>query len=198
MSKEAERRYSSAGEFADDLERFLTGHPVVAREPSLGYHAAPPRQPKQGGRRRCRRRHGRHPCRARRRAVAAACRGSSAGAEPSGSSPKPGSSPTRSSSRFTTRSRRWPARRRSARPSSARRSRISSGWRRSRRGDPSLQLELSRAYRQIGFIQGNPSTVRISATGPKPSSSSRKPGGLALPLARQEQRRSAGRDFRTW
>ncbi len=37
MSKEADRRYGSAGELADDLERFLTGKPVVAREPSMGY-----------------------------------------------------------------------------------------------------------------------------------------------------------------
>ena len=37
MSKPAERRYGSAGELADDLERFLTGRPVVAREPSVGY-----------------------------------------------------------------------------------------------------------------------------------------------------------------
>jgi eukaryotic-like serine/threonine-protein kinase len=37
MSKEADRRYGSAGELADDLERFLSGKPVVAREPSMGY-----------------------------------------------------------------------------------------------------------------------------------------------------------------
>ena len=37
MSKEADRRYSSAGELADDLERFLSGKPVVAREPSISY-----------------------------------------------------------------------------------------------------------------------------------------------------------------
>ena len=37
MSKEPERRYGSAGELADDLERFLEGKPVVAREPSWGY-----------------------------------------------------------------------------------------------------------------------------------------------------------------
>ena len=37
MSKAAGRRYGSAGELADDLERFLTGRPVVAREPSIGY-----------------------------------------------------------------------------------------------------------------------------------------------------------------
>jgi non-specific serine/threonine protein kinase/serine/threonine-protein kinase len=37
MSKEPEHRYGSAGELADDLERFLAGKPVVAREPSIGY-----------------------------------------------------------------------------------------------------------------------------------------------------------------
>jgi serine/threonine protein kinase len=37
MSKEPQRRYRSAGELADDLERFLAGKPVVAREPSIGY-----------------------------------------------------------------------------------------------------------------------------------------------------------------
>lgn len=37
MSKEPERRYGSAGELSDDLERFLQGQPVVAREPSVGY-----------------------------------------------------------------------------------------------------------------------------------------------------------------
>ena len=37
MRKEPEQRYGSAGEFADDIGRFLAGAPVVAREPSLGY-----------------------------------------------------------------------------------------------------------------------------------------------------------------
>jgi serine/threonine protein kinase/tetratricopeptide (TPR) repeat protein len=37
MAKEPERRYGSAGELADDLERFLAGKPVVAREPSAAY-----------------------------------------------------------------------------------------------------------------------------------------------------------------
>jgi non-specific serine/threonine protein kinase/serine/threonine-protein kinase len=37
ISKEPARRYASAGEFADDLERYLTKKPVLAREPSLGY-----------------------------------------------------------------------------------------------------------------------------------------------------------------
>jgi non-specific serine/threonine protein kinase/serine/threonine-protein kinase len=37
MSKEPERRYGSAGEVADDLERFLGGQPVIAREPSVAY-----------------------------------------------------------------------------------------------------------------------------------------------------------------
>jgi non-specific serine/threonine protein kinase/serine/threonine-protein kinase len=39
MSKEPERRYGSAEEMADDLSRYLAGEPVVAREPSLGYVA---------------------------------------------------------------------------------------------------------------------------------------------------------------
>jgi eukaryotic-like serine/threonine-protein kinase len=37
MSKEPERRYGSAGELSADLDRFLQGQPVVAREPSIGY-----------------------------------------------------------------------------------------------------------------------------------------------------------------
>jgi eukaryotic-like serine/threonine-protein kinase len=37
MRKEPEQRYGSAGEFADDIGRFIAGAPVVAREPSLGY-----------------------------------------------------------------------------------------------------------------------------------------------------------------
>src|SRR5262249_19063216 len=37
MSKEPERRYGSAGEVADDLERFINGQPVIAREPSVAY-----------------------------------------------------------------------------------------------------------------------------------------------------------------
>jgi non-specific serine/threonine protein kinase/serine/threonine-protein kinase len=37
MRKAPDARYSSAGELADDLERFTTGQPVVAREPSLAY-----------------------------------------------------------------------------------------------------------------------------------------------------------------
>jgi len=37
MRKEPEERYGSAGELGDDLLRFLSGEPVVAREPSLGY-----------------------------------------------------------------------------------------------------------------------------------------------------------------
>ncbi|HEY2435417.1 MAG TPA: serine/threonine-protein kinase [Vicinamibacterales bacterium] len=37
ISKEPLRRYGSAGELADDLERYLTKEPVLAREPSLGY-----------------------------------------------------------------------------------------------------------------------------------------------------------------
>ncbi len=37
MSKDPAGRYSSPGEFADDLGRYLSGHPVVAREPSIRY-----------------------------------------------------------------------------------------------------------------------------------------------------------------
>jgi serine/threonine protein kinase/tetratricopeptide (TPR) repeat protein len=37
MSKEPERRYGSAGELGDDIDRFLSGRPVVAQEPSIGY-----------------------------------------------------------------------------------------------------------------------------------------------------------------
>ena len=37
ISKEPARRYGSAGELADDFERFLAKQPVLAREPSLGY-----------------------------------------------------------------------------------------------------------------------------------------------------------------
>lgn len=37
LSKEPERRYASAGEFSDDVARFLGGKPVLAREPSTLY-----------------------------------------------------------------------------------------------------------------------------------------------------------------
>lgn len=39
MEKNGERRYASAGELADDLERFLTGEPIQARRASLVYRA---------------------------------------------------------------------------------------------------------------------------------------------------------------
>ncbi len=39
MSKEPGRRYASARELSDDIERHLQGRPVLAREPSLGYLA---------------------------------------------------------------------------------------------------------------------------------------------------------------
>jgi serine/threonine-protein kinase len=39
MSKEPARRYASARELADDIDRHLSGQPVLAREPSLGYVA---------------------------------------------------------------------------------------------------------------------------------------------------------------
>ncbi len=40
LRKEPERRYASAQEFADDVERFLSGLPVRARDNSLGYLAS--------------------------------------------------------------------------------------------------------------------------------------------------------------
>jgi non-specific serine/threonine protein kinase/serine/threonine-protein kinase len=39
MSKEPSRRYASARELADDIERHLAGRPVLAREPSFAYLA---------------------------------------------------------------------------------------------------------------------------------------------------------------
>jgi serine/threonine-protein kinase len=39
MSKEPARRYGSARELADDIDRHLSGQPVLAREPSFGYVA---------------------------------------------------------------------------------------------------------------------------------------------------------------
>ncbi len=39
MRKEAGRRYSSVEQLAEDLRRFLEGHPVAARQDSLGYRA---------------------------------------------------------------------------------------------------------------------------------------------------------------
>ncbi len=39
LEKQRERRYQSAAELADDLERFLGGLPIAARQASLGYRA---------------------------------------------------------------------------------------------------------------------------------------------------------------
>jgi serine/threonine-protein kinase len=39
LRKEPQRRYASCQEFADDVERWLRGFPVLAREPSWGYRA---------------------------------------------------------------------------------------------------------------------------------------------------------------
>jgi serine/threonine-protein kinase len=40
LRKEAERRYVSAGQFAEDVERYLAGRPVVARPDSVGYRVS--------------------------------------------------------------------------------------------------------------------------------------------------------------
>jgi len=40
MRKEPERRYSSAGQLADDISRFLNGYPVVARRDTWRYRAS--------------------------------------------------------------------------------------------------------------------------------------------------------------
>jgi len=37
INKEPERRYQSAREFAEDIERFLTGEPILAKPPSFSY-----------------------------------------------------------------------------------------------------------------------------------------------------------------
>ena len=40
LRKEAERRYASAGEFLDDIQRYLNNRPVVAQPDSVGYRAS--------------------------------------------------------------------------------------------------------------------------------------------------------------
>jgi serine/threonine protein kinase len=40
LRKEPERRYASAEQLADDVQRHLSGHPVVARRNTLGYRAS--------------------------------------------------------------------------------------------------------------------------------------------------------------
>jgi tetratricopeptide (TPR) repeat protein/predicted Ser/Thr protein kinase len=40
LSRESERRYSSVREFAEDLERYLAGRPILARPSTLGYRAS--------------------------------------------------------------------------------------------------------------------------------------------------------------
>lgn len=39
MRKVPERRYSSVGQFAEDIRRFLDGRPIIAREDTFGYRA---------------------------------------------------------------------------------------------------------------------------------------------------------------
>src|SRR5690606_16600966 len=40
LSKEPARRYASVDHLADDVRRHLAGHPVLARQDTLGYRAA--------------------------------------------------------------------------------------------------------------------------------------------------------------
>jgi serine/threonine protein kinase/tetratricopeptide (TPR) repeat protein/TolB-like protein len=40
IRKEPERRYASVREFAEDIERYLTGRPIFARDASLGYRSS--------------------------------------------------------------------------------------------------------------------------------------------------------------
>lgn len=39
LEKDPDRRYQGAGDFADDIERYLTGEPILARPPSFTYRA---------------------------------------------------------------------------------------------------------------------------------------------------------------
>jgi eukaryotic-like serine/threonine-protein kinase len=181
MSKEADRRYGSAGELADDLERFLTGKPVVAREPSMGYML--------------RRLAGRHKVAVtmataavlailaalgvavwqRQLAVRAQARAEQRFAETrqlantlifkihDAVAPLAGSTPVRQTI---------------VKEALAYLERLEaeSG------GDESLQLELSRAYRQIGFIQGNPGSANLGNRS-EALRQFEKARRLALPLA---------------
>ena len=161
MSKAAERRYGSAGELADDLERFLTGRPVVAREPSIGYLLAANGGPQPGGRHDC----GRSGRGAFLRRSVSRCGSGSAAVQ----------AQTRAERRFAETRQlantlifkihdaivplagSTPVRQMIVTEALAYLERLEaeSG------GDESLDLELSRAYRQIGFIQGNPNTANL-------------------------------------
>ena len=160
MSKPAERRYGSAGELADDLERFLTGRPVVAREPSIGYLL-------------------RRMAARNRAAVAIAAAAVVAILAALGVALWQRSAAvqaqTRAERRFTETRQlantlifkihdaivplagSTPVRQMIVTEALAYLERLEA----ESEGDESLDLELSRAYRQIGFIQGNPNTANL-------------------------------------
>jgi non-specific serine/threonine protein kinase/serine/threonine-protein kinase len=160
MSKDPLRRYGSAAELSDDLERFLAGHPVVAREPSMGYVF----------RRLASRNKAATTIAAaaviailgalgvamwqRDVAVKALARAEQRSAETRQLAnalifkihdavvPLPGSTPVRQT--IVSEALGYLER-----------------LERDSEGDASLQLDLSRAYRQIGFIQGNPNSFNL-------------------------------------